>query len=134
MQDTEKTHGSLNSVVIVGRAGQDPEIKYFESGSVKASFSLAVNRFGGSKENRETDWFNIEVWGRTAEVVGEYLKKGREAAISGRLNVRKWTDDAGNEREYLSVVANDVKFIGSRRDAEGGGYGGGYGSGERAPF
>ncbi len=139
MQENERLQGSggMNSVVIVGRTGQDPELKYFESGSVKASFSMAVNR-GGSKDNRETDWFNIEVWGRTAEVVGEYLKKGREVAVNGRLNVRKWNDDAGNERDFLSVVATDVKFLGSKRDNEGGGssfaYSGSQGGGERAPF
>lgn len=123
------TSQGLNHVTVVGRAGQDPEIKYFESGTVKASFSLAVNR-PGSRENRQTDWFNIEVWGRQAEVVGEYLKKGREVAVSGRLSVRSWVDDAGNEREFLAVAANDVQFLGSKRDNAGGDYGGGgsYGS------
>jgi single-strand DNA-binding protein len=108
----------LNSVTIVGRTGQDPELKYFESGSVKVSFSLAVNR--GGSQHKETDWFNIEAWGRTAEVVGEYLKKGREAAVHGKLAVRSYKDDAGNEREFLSVVATDVKFLGSKRENEGG--------------
>lgn len=135
MQEQENVQGGgLNSVVIVGRAGKDPEIKYFESGSVKANFTLAVNRFAG-KDNRETDWFNIDTWGRTAEVVGEYLKKGREVAVSGRLAVRYYNDDAGNEREFLSVIASDVKFLGSKRDSESGGVG--YGNGfstERAPF
>lgn len=134
VQDNDKLQGSVNSVVIVGRTGQDPELKYFESGSVKASFSLAVNRFAG-KDNRETDWFNIEVWGRTAEVVGEYLKKGREVAVNGRLNVRRWNDDAGNEREYLAVVAQDVKFLGSKRDNEaGGGFAYADSDTQRAPF
>lgn len=135
MQENDKLQqGSINSVVIVGRTGQDPEIKYFDSGSVKASFSLAVNRFSG-KDSKETDWFNIEVWGRTAEVVGEYLKKGREVAVNGRLNVRRWTDDAGNERDFLSVVANDVKFLGSKRDnADGEGSYNFSGGAQRAPF
>jgi single-strand DNA-binding protein len=130
MQENGQSQGGINNAVVVGRAGQDPEIKYFESGSVKASFSVAVNR--PSKE-KETDWFNIEAWGRTAEIVGEYLKKGREVAVSGRLNVRKYTDQAGNERDFLSVVASDVKFLGSRRDNEGGGYGNEQ-TGNRAPF
>ena len=118
MQDQELAQSGMNQVVIVGRAGKDPEIKYFDSGSVKASFSLAVNR---PTANKETDWFNIEIWGRPAEITGEYLKKGREAAVSGRLSVRKWTDDAGNERDALSITATDIKFLGSRRDNEGGG-------------
>jgi len=132
MQENGQSQGGINNAVVVGRAGQDPEIKYFESGSVKAAFSVAVNR--PSKE-KETDWFNIEAWGRTAEIVGEYLKKGREVAVSGRLNVRKYTDQAGNEKEFLSVVASDVKFLGSRRDNEGGGYGfGNAQAGNQAPF
>jgi single-strand DNA-binding protein len=132
MQDQEKFQGNgVNSVVVVGRTGKDPEIKYFESGTVKASFSVAVNRMAG-KENRETDWFNVDVWGRTAEVVGEYLKKGREVAVNGRLSVRSYTDEAGNEREFLSVTATDVKFLGSKRDSEGGG--GFADGGQRAPF
>lgn len=120
MQDNNTSQGTMNSVVIVGRTGRDPELKYFESGSVKANFSVAVNR--PSRENKETDWFNIDAWGRTAEVVGEYLKKGREVAVHGRLQVRKWTDEAGNEREALSVVASDVKFLGSKAQNEGGGF------------
>ncbi len=137
----------MNSVVIIGRAGKDPEVKYFETGTVRASFSLAVNRIGGSKDNPITDWFNIDAWGRTAEIVAQYLKKGREAAVAGRLNVRKWTDEAGNERDALSINASEVKFLGSRRDnEEGGGYGGGAaysgagaasamgGGGNQAPF
>ncbi len=131
MAENDKLQGGLNSVTIVGRTGQDPELKYFDSGSVKAKFSLAVNR--GGRDNRETDWFNIEAWGRTAEVVGEYLKKGREVAVNGRLSVRQWKDDAGNERDMLSIVASDVKFLGSKRDNEMGSYAGG-GSPERAPF
>lgn len=137
MQDNEKSAGGINSVTVVGRTGKDPELKYFESGSVKASFSMAVNRFGSSKEKQETDWFNVEVWDRTAEVVGEYLKKGREVAVAGRLAVRKWKDEAGNERDYLSITASDVKFLGSRRDTEGfGSYGSGNSNSEmpRAPF
>ena len=88
---------------------------------------MAVDR-PGPRDKRPTDWFNIEVWARPAEIVGEYLKKGRQVAISGRLSVRKWTDNAGNEREYLSIVANDVQLLGSRREVEqnsGGGYQGG---------
>ena len=65
----------INSVVIVGRAGQDPDMKYFESGKVKTSFSVAVSRW--SKEGEKTDWFNIELWDKNAEFAGEYVKKGK---------------------------------------------------------
>lgn len=132
---------SINQVTLVGRTGQDPELKHFDSGSVKASFSLAVNR-PGSKENRQTDWFNVEAWGRTAEIVGEYLKKGREVAVSGRLATRTWQDNAGNEREWMWIQATDIQLLGSRRDQEGfqsggnsgGGYNRSYNQADAAPF
>ena len=116
-----------NSVTIVGRLGQDPEIKYFESGSVKARFSLAVDKAGASKENRMTDWFNIEVWGRQAEFVGEWVKKGTLVTVVGQLEVSRYNDQAGNPREWLLIRANDVRFAGSKKDSAQGG-GGSYGN------
>lgn len=104
-----------NSVVIVGRLGQDPEIKYFESGSVKARFSVAVDR-GFSKENKTTDWFSIEVWGRKAEFVGEWIKKGALVSVTGQLEVNRYTDPAGNPKEWPFIRATDVGFVGSKRD------------------
>ncbi len=104
-----------NSVVIVGRLGQDPEIKYFESGSVKARFSVAVDR-NFSKENKITDWFSIEVWGRKAEFVGEWVKKGTMVSITGVLEVNRYNDPAGNAKEWPYVKASDVSFVGSKRD------------------
>ena len=119
MTETVQEQGSsINSITLVGRAGKDPEIKYFDSGSVKASFSLAVDR-PGSKENKVTDWFNIEAWGRLAEVMGEYLKKGTQIAVSGRAAERRYNDAAGNEKSWLSITANDIKLLGSRRESEG---------------
>lgn len=115
-----QNQASVNHVVLVGRAGKDPEIKYFDSGSVKASFSMAVDR-PGSKENKQTDWFNVEAWARLAEVMGEYLKKGTQVVVSGRIAERRYQDQAGNEKVWLSVVANDIKLLGSRRDNEGSG-------------
>lgn len=104
-----------NFVIIVGRLGQDPEIKYFESGSVKARFSIAVDR-GFSRENKVTDWFNVEVWGRTAEFVGEWIKKGSLISVSGQLDINRYTDQAGNPKEWLFIRAADVGFVGSKRD------------------
>jgi single-strand DNA-binding protein len=105
-----------NSVVIVGRLGQDPEIKYFESGKVKASFSVAVDR-GFSKENRVTDWFNIEVWDRQAEFVGEWVKKGTLVSVMGRLSMNRYTDQAGNLREWPLIRATEVRFVGSKKES-----------------
>lgn len=105
-----------NSVVIVGRLGQDPEIKYFESGSVKARFSLAVDRTF-SKENRVTDWFTIEVWGRKAEFVGEWVKKGSLVMVTGTLEVNRYTDQAGNPKEWPFIKASEVNFVGGKRES-----------------
>jgi single-strand DNA-binding protein len=104
-----------NSVVIVGRLGQDPEIKYFESGSVKARFSVAVDRTF-SKENRVTDWFSIEVWGRKAEFVGEWIKKGAMVSVTGQIEVNRYNDQAGNLKEWPFIRATDVGFVGSKKD------------------
>lgn len=106
----------INSVTLVGRLGQDPEIKYFESGSVKAKFSLAVDR-NFSRENKITDWFNVEVWGRQAEFVGEWVKKGSLVIVSGQMEVNHYTDQAGNPREWLTIKATDVRFAGSKRES-----------------
>lgn len=106
----------INNVVIIGRVGQDPEIRYFDSGSVKARFSVAVDR-NFSRENRITDWFNIEVWGKQAEFVGEWVKKGSLMSITGTIELNRWTDQAGNTRENPIVRANDVRFVGSKRDS-----------------
>jgi single-strand DNA-binding protein len=108
----------INTVTLVGRLGQDPEIRYFDAGSVKARFSLAVDR-PGPKENKTTDWFNIEVWGKTAEFAGEYLKKGMLISVQGSIEVDTWQDQTGNTRENPIVRASDIRFVGSKRDNEG---------------
>ena len=108
----------MNSVVIVGRAGQDAEIRYFESGKVKTTFSLAVNRWDSKTKEEVTDWFNIEVWDKQAEFAGEYIKKGRQVVVDGRISISKWNDPSGEERERFLVVANNVRLLGSKRDSE----------------
>mgnify|MGYP006204437233 CR=1 FL=1 len=106
----------LNTVVLLGRLGQDPEIKYFESGSVKARFSIAVDRTF-SKENKITDWFNIEVWGRQAEFVGEWVKKGSLVSVQGQMEINRYSDQAGNPKEWPIIKATDVRFAGSKRES-----------------
>lgn len=105
----------MNQVILMGRLGQDPELKYFESGSVKARFSVAVDRNFG-KENKVTDWFNVEVWGKQAEFVGEWVKKGQLVSIVGSLELSRWTDNTGNVRETPVVRAQDIRMEGSKRD------------------
>lgn len=106
----------MNSVVVVGRAGQDPEIKYFESGKVKTAFSLAVGRWDSKTKTEVTDWFSVDVWDKQAEFAGEYIKKGRLVAIDGRIAVNKWTDASGVEKERFNIIANNVRLLGSKRD------------------
>ena len=108
----------MNSTVVVGRAGQDAEIKYFESGKVRTTFSLAVNRWDSKTKSEVTDWFNIDVWDKQAEFAGEYVKKGRLVAVDGRIATNKWKDASGEERERYLIVANNVRLLGSKRDAE----------------
>ena len=104
-----------NSVVLLGRLGQDPEIKYFESGSVKVKFSVAVDRTF-SKENKQTDWFSVEAWGRTAEFVGEWVKKGTLVVVTGSIETNRYTDKSGAPKEWPLIRANDVRFAGTKRD------------------
>jgi single-strand DNA-binding protein len=108
----------MNTATIIGRAGQDAEIKYYESGKVKTTFSLAVNRFDSKTKTEVPDWFNIEVWDKQAEFAGEYVKKGRQVAVDGRISISKWTDQTGEERERFLIVANQIRLLGSKRDAE----------------
>jgi single-strand DNA-binding protein len=107
----------VNSVVLVGRAGRDPEMKYFESGRVKTSFSVAVNR---PTKEKETDWFDIELWGRQAEIAGEYVRKGSLIGVEGRLDFNRWTDDAGNKNIRPIIQGSNIRLLGSKKDSTGG--------------
>lgn len=103
----------INSVVIVGRVGQDPEMKYFESGKVKTSFSTAVNRWDAASKAEVTDWFNVELWDRQAEIAGEYVKKGRLVAVDGRLSANKWKSPDGAEKERFVITGGSIKLLSS---------------------
>lgn len=121
----------MNSVTLVGRVGQDPELKYFESGSVKARFSLAVD--SGFGQNKTTHWFNIECWAKQAEFAGEWVKKGTLMAVFGGIDHNTWTDNNGMPRESFNIRATNLQFVGSKRDnqqfqQQGGG--GNYGNNE----
>jgi single-strand DNA-binding protein len=110
---------TLNLVTLVGRAGSDPEMKYFESGSVKCSFSLAVNR--NTKKDEQPDWFTLEMWSRTAEVAGEYVRKGSLIGITGALSMQRWNDrTSGEARERPVIKVERLELLGSRREGGGG--------------
>jgi single-strand DNA-binding protein len=124
---------SVNSVALVGRAGRDPEVRYFESGNVIAKFSLAVNR---RSRDDEPDWFNLEIWGKQASVAADYVRKGSLLGVTGSFEFERWTDRAtGEERSKPVIRVDRLDMLGSRRDAEQGGAGGdgqGWADGERS--
>ena len=107
----------LNSVTLVGRAGRDPEVRYFESGSVVANLTLAVNRRGRTDE---PDWFNLEIWGKQAQVAADYVKKGSLLGITGSYKLDQWTDRSTGEARSKPVVRVErLELLGSKRDSEG---------------
>ena len=109
----------MNTATVIGRLGQDAEIRYFESGKVKAKFSLAVNRWDSKTRSEVTDWFNVDVWDKLAEFAGEYIKKGTQLVVDGRIGQNKWTDKAtGNDRESFLIIASNIRLLGSKRDTE----------------
>ena len=103
----------------MGRLGQDPELKYTPSGAAVCNFSLATSENwtdkSGQKQER-TEWHRIVVWGKLAELCNQYLAKGRQAYVEGRIQTRSWDDKDGNKRYTTEINANTVQFIGGRTD------------------
>ena len=123
----------LNRIILMGRLTRDPELRRTQTGTAVASFSLAVDRDFKDRTTGEksTDFIDVVAWRQTAEFVSRFFTKGRMAVVEGRLQLRDWTDRDGNKRRSAEVVADNVYFGDSKRDAEGGGYGapsGGYGA------
>ena len=111
----------LNHITIMGRLTRDPELRRTGSGVAVASFTVAVDRDFGKNENgeKETDFIDCVAWRQTGEFVSKYFTKGRMAVVSGRLQIRSWTDKDGNKRRTAEVVADNVYFGDSRREGEG---------------
>lgn len=112
---------SVNKVILIGNLGKDPEVKYTQSGLPVARVTLATNeRFkdkGGEWQDR-TEWHNVVLWQRLAEIAGEYLKKGSRVYIEGRLQTRSWDDKNTNQKKYMTeVVANDLVLLGGRGES-----------------
>ena len=117
----------LNHITIMGRLTRDPELRRTGSGIAVASFTVAVDRDFGGRDGgeKETDFIDCVAWRQTGEFVSKYFTKGRMIVVSGRLQIRSWTDKDGNKRRTAEVVADNVYFGDSRRDNEGGNaYGG----------
>lgn len=127
----------VNKVILLGNLGRDPEVRQTPSGQTVASFSIATSRKWRDRDgNRQeqTEWHNIVVWGRQAEVAGQYLTKGKQIFLEGRLQTRSWDDRNSGEKRYRTeIVCENFQMLGSRGDSGGGGGygggGGGYGGG-----
>lgn len=112
----------LNKVMLIGRLGQDPEMRYTPSGKPLTKFQMAVNRSWTSSDNEkktETEWFNIVCWGKLAEICNQYLKKGLRVYIDGRLHTRHWVDDKGANHSVVEVVAQEMIILGGPKEMEG---------------
>ena len=128
---------SFNKVMLLGNLTRDPEVKYTPKGSAVADIGLAVNRTyttDGGEKREETTFVDVTMWGRQAEIAGEYLKKGRPLFVEGRLQLDTWDDkQTGQKRSKLRVVCENFQMLGSRDSGGEGGGGGGRSSGGGKP-
>jgi single-strand DNA-binding protein len=109
----------LNKVMVIGHLGKDPEMRYTPSGRPVTTFSVAVSRSWNTADGErrsETEWFNIVAWGNLAEICKQYLHKGQQVYIEGRLQTRRWEDKEGQKHTSVEVVANEMMMLGDRRD------------------
>lgn len=128
---------SVNKVILIGNLGRDPETRYTTGGDAVTNLRIATTETWKDKsgeKQEKTEWHTVVLFGRQAEIAGEYLKKGRSVYIEGRLQTRKYTDKEGQERYSTEVVGDRMQLLGGGRDAGGGGggdaeFGGGSGSG-----
>ncbi|WP_041226086.1 single-stranded DNA-binding protein [Crinalium epipsammum] len=108
---------NLNVVNLVGRVGGEPEVKYFESGSVKCNLTLAVNR--RTSKSDQPDWFNLELWGKTAEIAGNYVRKGSLIGVQGSLKIETWSDrTTGTNRSKPVIKVDRLDLLGSKKDTD----------------
>ena len=115
------SRGTVNKVIIVGRLGKDPDMRYTPSGTAVANFSVATNYATKDQDgnwNDQTEWHNVSAFGRLAEIAGEYLKKGKLVYVEGRLQTRNWEDQNGVKHYRTDIVASDMQLLGSRSESE----------------
>jgi len=113
--------GTVNKVILVGRVGRDPEVRYTSSGAAVANFSLATDEsFKGrnGEQQQHTEWHRIVAWNKLAEICGEYLTKGKLVYIEGSIRSKEWEDQSGNKRTNIEIVARNMQMLGSRSDSE----------------
>jgi single-strand DNA-binding protein len=112
----------LNKVMIIGHLGRDPEMRYTPSGRPVTTFSVATARSWHSADgerHEETEWFNVVAWGSLAEICNQYLRKGQQVYIEGRLQTRRWEDTDGNKHFTTELVAKEMIMLGERREVSG---------------
>ena len=119
----------INKVIIVGNLGQDPETRYMPSGSAVTNFTVATNESWKDKQTGEqkdrTEWHRVAMFNRLAEIAAEYLRKGSQVYIEGKLRTRKWQGQDGNDRYTTEIIADEMQMLGSRGGSGGGDFGGG---------
>ena len=104
----------INTINLVGRAGREPDVRYFESGTIVANFTLAVNR---RSREEEPDWFNLEIWGKQAQIAADYVKKGSLIGVTGSFKIDSWKDKSSGEDRFKPVIRVDrLNLLGSKRD------------------
>ena len=125
----------INKVILIGNLGQDPETRAMPSGSSVTNLRIATSEAWKDKQSGEmkerTEWHSVAMFGRLAEIAGEYLRKGSQVYIEGRLRTRKWQDKQGNDRYTTEIVANEMQMLGGRGGGMGGEYGESAGGGGR---
>ena len=115
--------GTVNKVILVGRLGADPQLKYTPSGRANASFNIATNlvwKDQDGNQQEKTDWHRVTAWGKLAEVIGEWLKKGSYVYIEGRLQTRSYDDSNGVKKWITEVVATDLEMLGKKGEESAG--------------
>lgn len=113
----------VNKVILVGNVGQDPEVRFMPSGGAVTNLSIATtdswnDKQSGQKQDR-TEWHRVSMFNKLAEIAGEYLRKGSQVYIEGRLQTRKWQDNNGNDRYTTEIIASDMQMLGGRGDGGG---------------
>ena len=123
----------MNKIIVIGNVGRDPEMRYTASGQSVTSFSVASNRryrTADGEQREETEWFNVSAFGRLSEICNQYLTRGQQVYVEGRLRSRSYTDRNGEQRHSLDITLQEMQMLGRRGDGEsGGGYGDSYGGG-----
>jgi single-strand DNA-binding protein len=113
--------GSINKVILIGRLGKDPELRYTNTGTPVAKFSLATDEVfkdRAGEQQQRTEWHSIVAWNKLAEICGQYLTKGKQVYIEGSIRSRQWEDQNGNKRTAFEIIARDMKMLGSKGDSE----------------